>query len=161
MFLERLFEQTFNEAPGFLSHQQQLQGNFSWFLQAHSLIMPWFSGRAKILNMKEELETLVLSGKISKQHVEPLLQLFNQGYCVHRSWGVGKIGQLDTVFGRLSVDFQGRPGHTMDLGFAADSLKPIPGSHILAKKVSDLPTLRQMAAVNHLELIKMVLQSFG
>lgn len=111
--------------------------------------------------MKEELETLVLSGKISKQHVEPLVQLFKQGYCVHRSWGVGKVGALDNVFGRLSVDFQGRPGHAMDLSFAAESLKPIPETHILAKKISDLHGLRQMAAVHHLDLIKLVLDSYG
>jgi transcription elongation GreA/GreB family factor len=49
----------------------------------------------------------------------------------------------------------------MDLAFAADSLKPIPSDHIYARKVSDIENLRQMAALHHLDLIKLVLQSFG
>jgi len=49
----------------------------------------------------------------------------------------------------------------MDLAFAAESLKPISKDHIYARKVSDLDNLRQMAALHHLDLIKLVLQSFG
>ena len=49
----------------------------------------------------------------------------------------------------------------MDLSFAAESLKPIHSDHIYARKVSDLEGLRQMAALHHLELIKLVLESFG
>ncbi|MDW8310666.1 MAG: GreA/GreB family elongation factor, partial [Verrucomicrobiales bacterium] len=49
----------------------------------------------------------------------------------------------------------------MDLAFAAETLKPIPRDHILARKALDLEGLRQMAARNHLDLIKLVLTSFG
>ena len=49
----------------------------------------------------------------------------------------------------------------MDLAFAAESLKPIAKEHILARKTSDLEALRQMAATNHLELVKLVLNSYG
>jgi transcription elongation GreA/GreB family factor/transcription elongation factor GreA-like protein len=111
--------------------------------------------------MKEEFEKMVTAGKLNRQHVEPLVQLATGGYCVHRSWGCGKITTVDTVFGRLTIDFQSKPGHTMDLGFAAESLKPIPGDHILARKTSELAALRQMAALHHLDLIKLVLKSFG
>src|SRR5262249_58982168 len=48
-----------------------------------------------------------------------------------------------------------------DVGLAADSLKPIPKEHILARKSADLENLRQMAATNHLELVKVVLNSYG
>ncbi len=111
--------------------------------------------------MKEELEKLVAAGKISRQHVEPLLQLVQSGYAMHRSWGFGKIKAVDTVFARLTIDFPNKPGHSMDLGFASESLKAIPSDHILARKASDLQSLRQMAALHHLDLIKLVLQSFG
>src|SRR5438093_1371431 len=111
--------------------------------------------------MKEELEKLVAAGKISRQHVEPLLQLVQSGFAMHRSWGFGKVKSVDTVFARLTIDFQNKPGHSMDLGFAAESLKAIPSDHILARKASDLQALRQMAALHHLDLIKLVLQSSG
>jgi len=39
--------------------------------------------------MREEFEKLVAAGKISRQQVEPLVQLAKAGYCMHRS-GVWK-----------------------------------------------------------------------
>ncbi len=110
--------------------------------------------------MREELEKLAAAGKIGKQDVDPLVQLATSGYCMHKSWGFGKITTVDAVLSRLSVDFQGKAGHSMDLSFAASSLKPIPASHILSRKLSDLAGLRQMAALHHLDLIKVVLSSY-
>ena len=111
--------------------------------------------------MKDEFEKLASTGKIGRQHVEPLLVLAQGGYCMHRSWGFGKITTVDTVFSRFTIDFQSKPGHSMDLSFAAESLRPIPATHILARKAADLLSLRQMAALHHLDLIQLVLQSFG
>ena len=111
--------------------------------------------------MKEELEKLAAAGKLTRQHVEALVTLSECGYCFHRSWGFGKIVSVDPVFARCVIDFQAKPGHAMDLTFAAESLKPISKDHIYARKVSDLEGLRQMAVLNHLDLIKLVLQSFG
>ena len=113
------------------------------------------------ISMKEEFEKWVATGKINRQHVDALNQLTESGYCFHRSWGFGKITNVDTVFGRFSIDFQTKAGHTMDMVFAAESLKPISADHIYARKLSDIKGLRQMAALNHLDLIKLVLQSFG
>jgi transcription elongation GreA/GreB family factor len=111
--------------------------------------------------MREEFEKLVAAGKISRQHLEPLILLAQGGYCMSRSWGFGKITTVDTVFARFTIDFHGKTGHTMDLSFAAETLKPISADHVLARKASDLGALRQMAALNHLDLIKLVLQSNG
>ena len=110
--------------------------------------------------MREEFEKLAAAGKIEGRHVEPLTKLAEGGCCTHRSWGFGKIKTVDTVFARFTIDFAGKPGHTMDLAFAAETLKPIPKDHILARKTNDLEGIRQMAA-HHLDLIKLVLNSFG
>jgi transcription elongation GreA/GreB family factor len=111
--------------------------------------------------MKEEFEKLVAAGKLERGLVEPLTQLTTSGYCMHRSWGFGKITTVDTVFARFTIDFPGKPNHTMDLAFAAQSLRPIGKDHVLARKASDIEGLRQMAALHHLELIKLVLNSYG
>jgi transcription elongation GreA/GreB family factor len=110
--------------------------------------------------MRAEFEKLAAAGKIEGKHVEPLTQLVEGGCCSHRSWGFGKIKAVDTVFARFTIDFPGKAGHTMDLSFAAEQLKPIPKDHILARKAADLEAVRQMAA-HHLDLIKLVLNSFG
>jgi transcription elongation factor GreA-like protein/transcription elongation GreA/GreB family factor len=117
-------------------------------------------GRENI-SMKEEFEKLAAAGKLTRQHVEALVALTESGYCFHRSWGFGKIVSMDPVFARFVIDFQSKAGHAMDLTFAAESLKPISSDHIYARKAADLEALRQMAALNHLDLIKLVLQSFG
>ena len=109
--------------------------------------------------MREEFEKLAAAGKIEGRHVEPLTRLATGGFCMHRSWGFGRIKTVDTVFARFTIDFPGKPGHTMDLAFAAESLKPISKEHILARKAADLDGLRQLAA-HHLDLIKVVLNSY-
>jgi len=110
--------------------------------------------------MREEFEKLAAAGKIEGRHVEPLATLAESGCCTHRSWGFGRIKTVDTVFARFTIDFPGKPGHTMDLAFAAETLKPIPKDHILARKTNDLDGIRQLAA-HHLDLIKLVLNSHG
>ena len=111
--------------------------------------------------MKEEMDQLVAAGKIQSKHVAPLTALLEAGFGQHRSWGFGKVRTLDGIAGRLVIDFPGKAGHTLDLAFAADSLKPIPKDHILARKHSDLKGLQQMAALHHLQVVKLVLDSFG
>ena len=111
--------------------------------------------------MREEFEKMAAAGKLERSHIEPLVQLTNSGFCMHRSWGFGRIKTVDTVFARFTIDFPNKQGHTMDLTFAAESLKPIPREHILARKAADLESLRQLAATNHQELVKLVLQSYN
>jgi transcription elongation GreA/GreB family factor len=111
--------------------------------------------------MREEFEKMAAAGKLERHHIEALVELTNTGFCMHRSWGFGRIKTVDTVFARFMIDFDNKAGHTMDLAFAAESLKPIAKDHILARKASDLDTLRQMAATQHLELVKLVLNSYG
>jgi len=111
--------------------------------------------------MREEFEKMAAAGKLERHHIESLVQLTNSGFCMHRSWGFGRIKTVDTVFARFTIDFPNKAGHAMDLAFAAESLKPIAKEHILARKASDLETLRQMAATSHLELVKLVLNSYG
>ena len=111
--------------------------------------------------MREEFEKMAAAGKLERHYIETLVQLTNTGFCMHRSWGFGRIKTVDTVFARFMIDFENKAGHMMDLAFAAESLKPIAKDHILARKASDPEALRQMAATQHLELVKLVLNSYG
>ncbi len=104
---------------------------------------------------------MAAAGKLERHYIEALVQLTNTGFCMHRSWGFGRIRTMDPVFARFTIDFDSKAGHTMDLAFAAESLKPIAKDHILARKASDLDGLRKLAATQHLELVKLVLNSYG
>lgn len=111
--------------------------------------------------MKDELDKLVASGKIQPKHVEPLLNLVQAGFCQHKSWGFGRITALDGALGRLNVDFNAKTGHTLDLVFAAESLKAINREHILVRKHMDLDGLKREAALHHLDVVKLVLRSMN
>lgn len=111
--------------------------------------------------MKDELDKLVASGKITTKHVEPLLALVEAGFCQHKSWGFGRITALDGALGRLNIDFAAKAGHSMDLAFSAESLKPIPREHILVRKHIDMDGLKREAALHHLDVVKLVLRSMN
>src|SRR6201987_5725631 len=111
--------------------------------------------------MREEFEKLAAAGKIEGRHIEPLVQLTTSCFCMHRSWGFGKIKTVDTVFARFTIDFPNKPGHAMDLASAAESLQPIPQANILARTRADPDGLRQLAATNPLELVRLVPKSYG
>lgn len=74
--------------------------------------------------MKWDFEKLAAAGKIRKQAIPFLVALTEAGVVMHRSWGFGRIKSVDSVFSRMTVDFQNKPGHTIDLNFAAQILKP-------------------------------------
>ena len=111
--------------------------------------------------MKEELEKLVAGGKIQAKQVPSLLALVQAGFCQHRSWGFGRITALDANLGRLNIDFATKAGHSLDLAFAADSLKPLDKHHILSRKHMDLDGLKREAALHHLEVVKLVLRGMN
>ena len=114
-----------------------------------------------MIEMKEQLEKLAATGKITEANLEALLTLAEAGFCSHRSWGVGKIVKLDPLRERIIIDFEGKPGHSMDITFAAETLRPIESNHILARRITDLETLQNLAQEKPLELIKLLMESFS
>ena len=111
--------------------------------------------------MREEFEKLVFAGKIKPNQIDKLVELAEGSYCMHKSWGFGRITAVDTVLSKFNIDFLEKAGHALDLGFAADTLTPISPDHILARKMANLEEVQKMAALNHLDLIKLVLKSYG
>ena len=111
--------------------------------------------------MRDEFEKLVAAGKIQPNHINPLITRTEAGFCQHKSWGFGRIISVDVTLGRLNIDFTSKAGHSMDLVFAADSLKPIEKDHIVARKALDPEGLRKEAALHHLEIVKLALRSYG
>ena len=111
--------------------------------------------------MKEEFEKLAASGKILPGDVETLVQMATEGFCMHKSWGFGRIKTVDVVLGKMAVDFSSRPGHSIDLSFAPKILTPISKDHIEARKATDMDGLKQMAALKHHEVIKVIIESYG
>lgn len=111
--------------------------------------------------MKEEFEKMAVAGKIHTGDVDPLVRLATEGFCMHKSWGFGQVKTVDVVLGKMTVDFAGRSGHAIDLAFAPKILTPISKEHIEARKSTDMENLKQLAALHHYQVIKVIIDSYG
>ena len=109
--------------------------------------------------MNSELQKLVTAGKITQVEGNKLDKLEPGTACQHKSWGVGRIAEWDLLGDRILIDFEGKPGHPMKLAFAADSLTALAPDHILARRVTDLPTLQALAKDKPAELVELALKS--
>ena len=81
-------------------------------------------------------------------------------FCKHKSWGMGKIVDIDFDQQIIIIDFYAKKKHQMDATLAVTALEKIPGDHISALKYKDLDRLKDLAENNPIELMKIVLNSF-
>lgn len=111
--------------------------------------------------MNPEVQNIVAAGKLSAADGEKLTQLESGTFCLHKSWGVGKIAEWDLLGDRILIDFEGKPGHPLKLSFAISSLEIISPDHILARRLSDLDALKELAAKNAPDIVELALKSCG
>lgn len=111
--------------------------------------------------MNEQVQTLVASGVLTPEDGEKLSKLEPGTFCNHKSWGPGKVSAWDLIGERIEIDFDGKPGHSMKLGFACSSLDVLPEDHILAKRVSDPGGLKARAKDDPAGLVEEALRGAG
>jgi transcription elongation GreA/GreB family factor len=111
--------------------------------------------------MDSELEKLVESGKITAKAADQLEKLRPPTYCLHKSWGFGRVAEWNLIFNQILIDFPGKKGHAMQLSYAADNLTVIPPEHFLAKKAVSLQSVKELAKKDPAALMRNVLESLG
>lgn len=111
--------------------------------------------------MNSEVQNLVAAGKLSAADAEKLSKLEPGTFVLHKSWGVGRIAEWDLIGDRLLIDFEGKPGHALKIGFAITSLEILPAEHLLARRLSDLDSLKAMAKDDPTALVELALKSSG
>ncbi len=111
--------------------------------------------------MDVELEKLVESGKLTSQGAAKLDELKPGSYCLHKSWGFGKVASWNLLLNQIVIDFQGKKGHSMQLQYAADNLTSIPPEHFLALKAADLEKVKNMVKQDAAAVMRSILQSLG
>src|SRR6202011_5065902 len=95
--------------------------------------------------MDAELEKLVEAGKLPSKAAEKLDKLKPGTFCLHKSWGFGRVAEWNLLLNQILIDFTGKKAHPMQLEYAADNLTVIPADHFLARKAGDLVATKKLA----------------
>ncbi|PYK87361.1 MAG: hypothetical protein DMF47_03520 [Verrucomicrobia bacterium] len=111
--------------------------------------------------MDPELEKLVESGKLTAKAADQLDKLKPGAFCLHKSWGFGRVAEWNLLLNQIVIDFAGKKSHPMQLQYAADNLTVIPAEHFLARKASDLMSIKKLAKEDPPALMRNILESLG
>jgi len=111
--------------------------------------------------MDSELQKLVDSAKLTAAAGAALEKLKPGTFCLHKSWGFGRVGDWNLLLNQIVIDFEKKKAHPMQLQYAAETLTPIPPEHFLARKASDLAALRLELKENATAVVRNILESLG
>jgi len=86
--------------------------------------------------------------------------VFDKGnYVFHNSWGLGIINEIDAE--GIVADFHEKPGHSMSIQMALNSLKPVTKDHIYVMKYENPDILNDMFKNNFMEFFELLIKSYG
>jgi len=111
--------------------------------------------------MDVELQKLVEAGKLTSAAANQLGQLKPGAFCLHKSWGFGRVADWNLLLNQILIDFEKKKAHPMQLPYAAENLTPIPAGHFLARKASNLPALKIELKENPTAVMRNILESLG
>ncbi|CAN5448078.1 transcription elongation factor GreA [soil metagenome] len=111
--------------------------------------------------MDAELQKLVEAGKLTSAGAEQLDQLKPGTFCLHKSWGFGRVADWNLLLNQILIDFEKKKSHPMQLQYAAENLTPIRAEHFLAQKATDLAALKSQLKENATGMMRNILESLG
>lgn len=97
----------------------------------------------------------------SFRRMDLLMSLTPGTQIIDPAWGFGIVKRLDDFYKRITVDFAGKPGHTLTFATASESLSRAAQDHLLTIRHNSPETIARMAAEKPGELVRLVLRSFG
>lgn len=110
--------------------------------------------------MEAELQALVDAGKVNAGAAASFERLRPGTYCFHKSWGFGQVKEWNLLVNQVIVDFQAKKGHPMQLQYAAETLQPLPESHIYVQKTVRASEMKALAQEDPVRLLEIVVASF-
>ena len=111
--------------------------------------------------MDPELEKLVESGRLTIKAAEQLERLKPGAFCLHKSWGFGRVAEWNLLLNQIVIDFKTKPRHPMQLAYAAENLTPIPPEHFLARKTSEPDAIKALLKSDPAAIVRNILESLG
>jgi len=109
--------------------------------------------------MEAELEKLVEAGKLSTKAAQQLQKLQPGTFCLHKSWGFGRVHEWNLLLNQIVIDFASKKSHPMQAQYAAENLTPLAPEHFLVRKVTDIGSIKNLATENPVALVQNILES--
>jgi len=109
--------------------------------------------------MDAELQKLVESGNLTSKGAEQLEKLRPDTFCLHKSWGFGRVREWNLLLNQIVIDFASKKAHLMQTQYAAENLTPLAPEHFLARKATDLAAIKNLAKENPTALVRNILES--
>jgi transcription elongation GreA/GreB family factor len=109
--------------------------------------------------MEAEFEKLVEAGKLTSKAAEKLNALKPGTFCLHKSWGFGRVAEWNLLLNQIVIDFAGKKGHPMQLQYAAENLEIIPPEHFLARKATDIAATKKLSKDDPVAVVRNILES--
>lgn len=112
--------------------------------------------------MHPDVAKLVEAGRINEVVGNRLSELAPDSFCLHKSWGAGRVSSWDLFGGKVTIDFErASEPQTMGLKLALQKTERLIESDFRAERVAKLGELRELAENKPAELIVRMLQSHG
>ena len=111
--------------------------------------------------MDAELEKLVEAGKLTARQADQLELLRPGTFCLHKSWGFGRVAEWNLLLNQILIDFPAKKAHPMQLGYAADNLTPLSAEHFLTRKATNLAAVKELLKSDPAAVVRNVLESLG
>jgi transcription elongation factor GreA len=93
------------------------------------------------------------------QEFEKNIVFDKENFVFHRSWGVGKITDIDSQF--IVIDFKDKANHKMSIQMALQSLMPIGKEHIYAVEHEDTEMLKTLFSEDFIAFFDMLIKSYN
>src|SRR5205085_2185298 len=139
-----------------LFHPCQSVAKFQFPLANRSLLRSLFDPV-----MDAELEKLVEAGKLTARQADQLELLRPGTFCLHKSWGFGRVAEWNLLLNQILIDFPAKKAHPMQLGYAADNLTPLSAEHLLARKATNLAAVKELLKSDPAAVVRNVLERLG
>ena len=109
--------------------------------------------------MDTELEKQVEAGKLTERAARQLEKLKPGTFCLHKSWGFGRVSEWNLLLNQIVIDFAGKKSHPMQAQYGAENLTPLAEDHFLVRKATDLESIKTLARENPSALVRNILES--
>src|ERR1700750_1704726 len=116
---------------------------------------------AFVPTMDAELEKLLEAGKLTTKSADQLEKLKPGTFCLHKSWGFGRVREWNLLLNQIVIDFANKKSHPMQAQYAAENLMPLAQEHFLVRKATDIASIKNLAKENPVALVQNILESLN